>query len=249
MRQLADICTKALNANQHWELVKWIFGLTVTAMEAKRKYAQTDGGKAVTKEAKKKYAQTDGGKATTRVAKKTYAQTDGGKATMKKYVQTDGGKATTRGAKKKYAQTDGGKATTREAMKKYAQTLFGKYAKQVAREKYREKLGITRRREQFRKYKQTQIDKARGGDALMRRIKFQKGVLKGPIFTCSCCHRCLYKKSVTSVTEKMKEKIRLASEEKINRVNEEKSKAKAAASEEIVISSEQQHTNSFSNML
>ena len=105
------------------------------------------------------------------------------------------------------------KETVREAGKKYAQTLPGKWSKYLAREKYRENLGITRRRAQYRKYQQTKIDKARGGDAVMRRIKFQKGVLRGPEYVCSCCHRSLYKKSVTSVTEKMKEKIRLASEE------------------------------------
>ena len=142
--------------------------------------------------------------------------------------------------KKRYAQTDGGKKSAREAMRKYAQKEFGKYAKQVAKEKYLENLGVVRRRAQFRKYKQTQIDKARGGDALARRIKFQNGVLNGPIFVCSSCHRCLYKKSVTSVTEKMREKIRLASEEKVRRAYEDKNKAKAAAADGNIISSEQQ---------
>ena len=135
------------------------------------------------------------------------------------------------------------KETMREAQRRYAQTLHGKWSKYLAQEKYRENLGITRRMAQYRKYQQTKIDKARGGDAMMRRIKFQKGVLRGPEYVCSCCHRSLYKKSVTSVTEKMKEKIRLASEEKMRKATEEKSKAVAASSEEIVISSEHQTTH------
>ena len=157
----------------------------------------------------------------------------------KRYAQTDGGKERER----RYAQTDGGKESKRERMRKYAQTEFGKYAKQLAQERYMENLGITRRRAQYRKYQQTKIDKARGGDAVTRRIKFQKGVLRGPEYVCSCCHRTLYKKSVTAVTEKMREKIRLASEEKLRKAQEEKSKAEEDVSEEIVISSEHQNTN------
>ena len=80
----------------------------------------------------------------------------------------------------------------------------------------------------------------------MRRIRFRKGVVRGPIYCCSSCHRCLYKKSVTAVTEKMREKIKLASEEKVRKACEDQRKAKAAASEEVIISSEQLNTNSFS---
>merc|ERR1711994_1102997 len=100
----------------------------------------------------------------------------------------------------------------KEFMKKYAQTEFAKLSHLMAKEKYQEKLGVTRRRAQYRRYKQTQIDKVRGGDAVTRRIQFQKKVLRGPEYVCSCCHRSLYKKSVKSVTEKTKERIRLASE-------------------------------------
>ena len=60
---------------------------------------------------------------------------------------------------------------------------------------------------------------------MTRRIKFQKAVLRGPEYVCSSCHRMLYRKSVTSVTDKLREKIKLASEEKINKLKEEKSKA------------------------
>ena len=30
LRQLADLCTKALTANQHWELTRWVCGLAIT---------------------------------------------------------------------------------------------------------------------------------------------------------------------------------------------------------------------------
>ena len=105
---------------------------------------------------------------------------------------------------------------------------------------------VTRRRAQYRKYKQTQIDKVRGGDAVTRRIQFQKKVLRGPEYVCSCCHRSLYKKSVKSVTEKTKERIRLASEKMVKKAEEEKRKAAADVSEEIMkISSERQNSNNL----
>ena len=134
----------------------------------------------------------------------------------------------------------------KEFMKKYAQTEFAKLSHLVAKEKYREKLGVTRRRAQYRRYKQTQIDKVRGGDAVTRRIQFQKKVLRGPEYVCSCCHRSLYKKSVKSVTEKTKERIRLASEKMVKKAEEEKRKAAADVSEEIMkISSERQNSNNL----
>ena len=58
-----------------------------------------------------------------------------------------------RKADQKRAEDPKRRETTRAAKKKYAQTEFGKYAKMLAQERYQEKLGITRRREQFRKYK------------------------------------------------------------------------------------------------
>ena len=134
----------------------------------------------------------------------------------------------------------------KEFMKKYAQTEFAKLSHLMSKEKYREKLGVTRRRAQYRKYKQTQIDKVRGGDAVTRRIQFQKKVLRGPEYVCSCCHRSLYKKSVKSVTEKTKERIRLASERMVQKAEEEKRKAAADVSEEIMkISSERQNSNNL----
>ena len=123
------------------------------------------------------------------------------------------------------------KETVSVAMKKYAQTKLGRLAKVLAQERWLEKLGETRRRAKYRKYKQTQVDKVRGGDALARRIRFQKGVQRGPVYACSSCHRMLYKKSVTSVTEKMREKIKLASEEKVRKAFEERSKAGGAFKE------------------
>ena len=37
LRQLADLCTKALTANQHWELTRWVCGLAITSIEAKKR--------------------------------------------------------------------------------------------------------------------------------------------------------------------------------------------------------------------
>ena len=51
----------------------------------------------------------------------------------------------------------------------------------------------------------------------MRRINFQKAVLRGPEYVCSSCHRSLYRKSVVEVTERMREKIKKASEEKVQK--------------------------------
>ena len=65
----------------------------------------------------------------------------------------------------------------------------------------------------------------------MRRIKFQKAVLRGPEYACSSCHRLLFKKSVTAVTQKLREKIRLASQERVNKLNEDRAKAEATFSE------------------
>ena len=161
-------------------------------------------------------------KETVKKAKKKYAGTESGKEAQKKYAQTEAGKKT----QKKYAQTEPGKEASKEAMRKYMQTKMGKYAKIIAQENYREKLGVTRRKAQFRRYAQTKVDKARGGNAVTRRLKFQRKVLRGPEYVCSCCHRSLFKKSVVAVTEYMREKIRLASEEKMRKANEEKSRAK-----------------------
>ena len=68
----------------------------------------------------------------------------------------------------------------------------------------------------------------------MRRIKFQKAVLRGPEFTCSSCHRMLYRKSVTSVTDKLREKIKAASEDKIKKANEQKTKVKLLPSKSTI---------------
>ena len=95
-----------------------------------------------------------------------------------------------------------------------AQTKLAKFSKQIAQEKYLEKLGNIRKKAQNRRYEQTRVDKRKGGDAITRRIKFQKAVLRGPEYACSSCHRTLFKKSVSAVTEKLVEKMRAASQEK-----------------------------------
>ena len=51
----------------------------------------------------------------------------------------------------------------------------------------------------------------------MRRINFQKAVLRGPEYACSSCHRSLYRKSVVTVTDHMREKIKKESEIKVQK--------------------------------
>ena len=82
--------------------------------------------------------------------------------------------------------------------------------------KCRAKLDEETRKAQNRKYKQEKKDKEKCYDATMRRKKFLEAVVRGPIFLCSCCHQMLYKKSVTIITEKMREKIGNKSEEVYN---------------------------------
>merc|ERR1712240_473349 len=116
-------------------------------------------------------------------------------------------------------------------LKEWAQTEFGKFHKQTAQIRYREKLGDIRRRAQYRKYKQTKIDRELGGDAVMRRRKFQKAVLRGPEFVCSSCHRSLFRKSVTVVTDHLKGKIREACEERLKKQNQDTGKVQSTFSE------------------
>ena len=66
----------------------------------------------------------------------------------------------------------------------------------------------------------------------MRRIKFTKAILRGPEYVCSSCHRSLFKKSVTAVSEKLREKIRIASLEKVRKANESKRKKGEAQTHE-----------------
>ena len=110
----------------------------------------------------------------------------------------------------------------RDYLKTRAQTKLAKFSKQIAQEKWIQKLGDIRRKAQNRKYQQTRVDKNKGGDAITRRIKFQKAVLRGPEFVCSSCHRSLFKKSVSAVTEKLTEKMRAANEEKMQKELKEK---------------------------
>ena len=116
------------------------------------------------------------------------------------------------------------KEVQKKAKKTYLLTPKGFLAKVQENQRYREKLGKTKRRAQHRKYAQTKMDKIRGGDAIMRRIKFTKAILRGPEFVCSSCHRSLFKKSVTAVSEKLRDKIRLAALEKMKKANELKRK-------------------------
>ena len=100
-----------------------------------------------------------------------------------------------------------------KADKKRAQDRKRRAQQLIAQGKYKEKIGNIRRRAQNRRYKQTQVDKKKGGDALMRRTRFLKAVLRGPEYVCSSCHRTLFKKSVTAVTDFMRDKIKRACED------------------------------------
>ena len=54
------------------------------------------------------------------------------------------------------------------------------------------------------------IENKKGADACTRRRNFQKAMLRGPEYVCSSCHRSLFKKSVTALTDKIREKIKAA---------------------------------------
>ena len=124
------------------------------------------------------------------------------------------------------------KEVLKKAKKTYLLTPKGFFAKVQENQRYRQKLGETKRQAQHRKYAQTKMDKIRGGDAIMRRIKFTKAILRGPEYVCSSCHRSLFKKSVTGVSEKLREKIRIASLEKVKKANEPKRKKGEAQTHE-----------------
>ena len=103
----------------------------------------------------------------------------------------------------------------KKADEKRAQDPKRRVQKLIAQLKYNQKIGDVRRKAQNRKYQQTQVDKKKGGDALMRRTRFLKAVLRGPEYVCSSCHRTLFKKSVTAVTDFMRDKIKKASKERL----------------------------------
>ena len=94
----------------------------------------------------------------------------------------------------------------KEKRNKYEKTGQGK--ERLMR--YRYNLGDIRRKAQNRKYQQVKIEKQKGADACTRRRNFQNAVLRGPEYVCSCCHRTLFKKSVSVLTDNMREKIKAA---------------------------------------
>ena len=112
----------------------------------------------------------------------------------------------------------------KKAKKKYLLTPKGLLAKLQENQRQREKLEKETRKARNRKYAQAKLDKLRGGDEITRRIKFTKAVLRGPEYVCGSCHRSLFKKSVTSVTQRMIEKIKQASLDKIKKATEKKNK-------------------------
>ena len=156
--------------------------------------------------------------------------------TMKKVDAKRAGKPERKEVLKKADAKRAGKPERREVQKKakktYLLTPKGFLAKMQENQRYREKLGRTKRKAQHRKYAQTKMDKIRGGDAIMRRIKFTKAILRGPEYVCGSCHRSLFKKSVTAVSEKLREKVRLASLEKMKKSKESKRKKGEAQTHE-----------------
>ena len=97
----------------------------------------------------------------------------------------------------------------------------------IANAKYVEKLGNLRRQAQNRKYAQSRVDREKGGDALRRRTRFLKAVMRGPEYTCSSCHRKLFKKSVSAVTEKLMERMKKASEDRMKEEEPEEVKPRS----------------------
>ena len=106
------------------------------------------------------------------------------------------------------------KEQMRVSNKKYKGTDRGKAAKRSADLRHQANLGELKWRSKLREYQQTKVEKRRtGGSVISRRIKFQKAVLRGPEYVCSSCHRKLYQKSVTIISERMRGKISEACEE------------------------------------
>ena len=155
---------------------------------------------------------------------------------MKKKDAKRAGKPERKEVLKKADTKRAGKPERKEVLKKakktYLLTPKGFLAKIQENARYRERLGKTKRQAQHRKYAQTKMDKIRGGDAIMRRIKFTKAILRGPEYVCGSCHRSLFKKSVTGVSERLREKIRLASLEKMKKSKESKRKKGEAQTHE-----------------
>ena len=106
------------------------------------------------------------------------------------------------------------KGQTRLANRKYRGTDGGRAVQKLKDARYQEKLSELRWRAKQREYQQTKVEKRRtSGTVISRRIKFQKAVLRGPEYVCSSCHRKLYRKSVTIISERLRGKISEASEQ------------------------------------
>ena len=106
---------------------------------------------------------------------------------MKKVDQKRSQKPERKEVKKKVDHKQAQRPERKRYWRQYNQSKEGKSAKKGARMNYKEKLGPTRWKAQNRRYQQAKIDREKGGDALMRRIKFQKAVLRGPEYARSSC--------------------------------------------------------------
>ena len=115
----------------------------------------------------------------------------------------------------------------KKADEKRAQDPTRRKTLRIANAKYVEKLGNLRKQAQNRKYEQNRVDREKGGDALRRRTRFLKAVMRGPEFVCSSCHRTLFKKSVSAVTEKLTEKMKKASEDRVKEQKPEEVKPRS----------------------
>ena len=82
--------------------------------------------------------------------------------------------------------------------------------------KYRKKMAALAKKNQARKYEQTENDKAFNETEVKRRKQFQEAVYIGPIFVCSCCAQKLFKNSVSEVTTYLKNQVEEANEEVVN---------------------------------
>ena len=75
------------------------------------------------------------------------------------------------------------------------------------KEVYRKKIAALAKEYQARSYEQTDIDKFEEETVVTRRKVFQEAIYIGPIYVCSCCHRTLFKNSVSIVSEYLKGKV------------------------------------------
>ena len=79
--------------------------------------------------------------------------------------------------------------------------------KRDQRQKEKEKDEDAQRRKMAEEKQSQRMRKQEQTDETTRINNFNRAVIFGPIFTCSCCYRQLYENGVTKITEKFKDKL------------------------------------------